>query len=142
LMTSCGVMGGMGNLGVCFHVREQRRLRAALAQRDCLKRVPLLPGDYDANGTLGRADLVAATAVLTQGFRSLGADAPPPPGRGARRARAHAALQCARPPARRALSEPRQPARGPPIARSRFARSPSRGAVDRNAASGENPGER
>lgn len=73
LMTWCGIFD-IELLGMRYHLREQERIRSVLGQRPCIKRVTLLPGDYDADGVRTRSDLAAALSVLHQGFRSLGAE--------------------------------------------------------------------
>jgi hypothetical protein len=75
LMSYCGVFDGqVGLMGMRFHLREQQRIRPFLRNRDCIKFTSILPGDYDGDGKRGRGDLLVADKVLSQGFRSLGAE--------------------------------------------------------------------
>jgi hypothetical protein len=74
IMSYCHLSFGTGAVGMRFHVREQREIRTDLTFVTCLANQPIARGDYDADGVLGASDLLAAEAVLAQGFRSLGAE--------------------------------------------------------------------
>jgi hypothetical protein len=74
IMSYCHLSFGVGGVGMRFHVREQRTIQNHFQFVDCLAPQALDRGDYDADGTLGPADLAALDAVLAQGFRSLAAE--------------------------------------------------------------------
>ena len=74
LMSYCPLTLGIENVGLRYHEREQQQIRGKLRPKTCLKRVPLLPGDYDGDGVRSRGDLMVADRTLAQGFRSFGAE--------------------------------------------------------------------
>jgi len=74
IMSYCHLTYGVGGVGMRFHEREQDAIRAVMRNRGCIKVVPLLRGDYDANGLLDGLDLAAFDAYQLQGFTSRGAE--------------------------------------------------------------------
>jgi hypothetical protein len=74
IMSYCHTQYGIAKVGMRFHLREQQKIRTAMADETCVRTQALAPGDYDGDGDLDGADLAAARSVLAQGFRSLGAE--------------------------------------------------------------------
>ncbi len=74
IMSYCHTQYGIAKVGMRFHLREQQRIRGALLKPKCLVTQALLPGDYDGNGLQDEGDLVALRGLMTQGFRSSGAE--------------------------------------------------------------------
>jgi hypothetical protein len=73
-MSYCHTTYGMAKVGLRFHAREQQKIRTASADNTCLPTMSILPGDYDADGTVDPGDLAALRQVMTQGFRSIAAE--------------------------------------------------------------------
>jgi hypothetical protein len=75
LMSYCHqAPGGVANVGMRFHLREQTELLADLALTSCPQQITLARGDYDLDGDRDLVDLAAADGVLAQGFRSLASE--------------------------------------------------------------------
>jgi len=74
IMSYCHLSFGTGAVGMRFHLREQLRIRDYVTTVDCLTNLPLIAGDYDADGARDADDLLVANGILAQGFRSLGAE--------------------------------------------------------------------
>ena len=63
----------VAGIGMRFHPRVQRKLLARVDAVGCVQRVPIAPGDYDADGLVTPLDLAELDAYLVQGFASRGA---------------------------------------------------------------------
>ena len=66
--------GGINNVGLRFHRRVQVLLRANIATENCISSTPIQAGDFDGDGDVDFEDAITASAILDQGFASIGAE--------------------------------------------------------------------
>ncbi|HEX9795003.1 MAG TPA: M12 family metallo-peptidase [Planctomycetota bacterium] len=63
---------GMQTVGMRYHARVQEVIRSTVTSSGCKRLVTLTKGDYDMDGVLTNADLVAMISCRNQGFFSAG----------------------------------------------------------------------